>query len=183
MKISFIILWIGLINSPWAVATCTNQNANINLSKPDNVFNDEDDGTMTDLNTGLIWQKCSLGQAGGNSASSDCRGEASIFTWQEALDVTRERTSGSTFSSWRLPNKNELASLIETSCYSPAINQTVFTLTPTSDYWTSTPDMIDETRAWYVNFDNGEVSTINGIKNNKKHVRLVRVRLGVGLPE
>ena len=38
---------------------------------------------------------------------------------------------------WRVPNRNELASIVESRCHSPAINGEVFPATPLEWFWTS----------------------------------------------
>ncbi len=55
---------------------------------------------VTDTETGLIWQRCTLGQTG-----NDCSGSASLHTWQQALQAA--------YAPWRLPNINELESIVE----------------------------------------------------------------------
>ena len=87
-----------------------------------------------------------------------------------------QRATDATFAGqtdWRLPNKNELESLVERRCYDPAINARFFPNTPSNWFWSSSPYAGYSDDAWGVNFNNGYV----GNPYNKGHalyVRLVR---------
>lgn len=72
-------------------------------------FTDNSDGTITDNVTGLIWQKCSAGQAN----DSSCTGDQDILTWQEALDYCNGLSLAG-YNDWRLPNIKELYSILDT---------------------------------------------------------------------
>lgn len=161
------LLIIITITGTHAFAAC---NPDINISKPDNIYTDNNDGTVTDSSTGLMWQKCTFGQAG-----NDCStGTALIYTWQAALAIANINTNNS-YTNWRLPNKNELDSLLESACSAPAINTTVFPSTISTimaDYWSASPYAGDNTSVWVVNFNNGVV--FNTDKSNSRYLRLVR---------
>lgn len=97
-------------------------------------FAENGNGTVTDLATGLVWQKCSWGQTG-----SDCSGSSvSFVTWSVALN----NCNGLSLSSrtWRLPNIAELRSILDLTKTSGAlIDSNVFPATSsTSYYWSST---------------------------------------------
>lgn len=131
-------------------------------------FTDNEDGTITDTTTGLVWMACSVGQTYSEGA---CVGDATELTWQEALQFAH----GYQFASqqgWRLPNVKELSTLTERSCVRPAINESLFPNTPSDDFWTSTPSVMDPDRAWVVAFFNSS----NAIKQKNLFVfaRLVR---------
>ncbi|VAW56845.1 protein of unknown function DUF1566 [hydrothermal vent metagenome] len=125
-----------------------------------------------DTRTGLMWQKCSLGLMGATVSSICDVGVIQMHTWLTALKAANADT-GYGYSDWRLPNVNELASLIDTACFSPAINETLFPATSNNDYWTSTPFNTDVN---YVYFLQGDIASIsnNRLKNLAKNVRLVR---------
>jgi len=153
----------GAVSRSQDLAEC---NSNILVTKPASNYVDHGDGTVTDKKTGLVWQKCTLGLTG-----TDCSGgAASTFTWQGALDAANTNSDHG-YSDWRLPNKNELASLVEDACNAPAINSTVFPAT-SGNYWSSSPYANDDKSAWGVHFNNGLVSGEH--KNNTYPVRLVR---------
>ncbi|GBL04824.1 DUF1566 domain-containing protein [Glaciecola sp. KUL10] len=134
-------------------------------------FEKIDGGLVWHTETNLIWMRCSLGQTWDGS---DCLGEATKFTWQEALQIS----VGYEFldsTQWRLPNIKELVSITEKSCVRPSINDGNFPQTPPDDFWTSTPVSTDGVRAWGVAFFNASIS--HKSKERSLHVRLVRTAL------
>ncbi len=145
-----------------------NENTAIAASTPSADFSDNGDGTVTHHTTGLIWQRCSLGQSWDGT---DCTGSATAFTWAEALAAAAQDALGG-FSDWRLPNKNELASIVEYRCWQPAINHQQFPHTPSDLYWSSSPNASHSGYAWGVGFGYGSVGRFNKYGNH--HVRLVR---------
>jgi hypothetical protein len=81
------------------------------------------------------------------------------------------------FSDWRLPTKEELLTLVDTSLPSEItkarINPTWFPYTSPLLYWTSTPSTSRSYQAWYVVFWNG--TPMEGYRDvSNAHVRLVR---------
>ncbi|EGV27587.1 protein of unknown function DUF1566 [Thiorhodococcus drewsii AZ1] len=154
-------LLLGVVQ---ASVFCSDQ---IAATAPDSRYQDNGDGTVTDLVTGLIWKQCAEGMSGAGCAS----GSVETFNWQKAL----QRAEDSNFagsSDWRLPNKNELASLVERRCFGSAINESYFPNTPYSgSFWSSTP-YNSPYFVWYVDFRYGLVSHDTKIDNN--YVRLVR---------
>ncbi len=61
-------------------------------------------GQWKDLNTGLIWQRCSIGQTwNGNT----CDGDAKIFRYVEDIPISEEDKA----NGWRLPTIDELVSI------------------------------------------------------------------------
>ncbi|QTL37802.1 DUF1566 domain-containing protein [Pseudoalteromonas viridis] len=141
---------------------------NITPSTPTNRFTLNDNGTVTDNQNGLVWMRCSLGQTWDGST---CTGSASTYTWAQAL-ASADESNYAGFSDWYLPNIKELNSIVETACYDPAINLTVFPNTPSSGYWSSSPYAYYYYNAWYVYFSLGGGLNLN--KNGSKRVRLVR---------
>ncbi|NCC25212.1 MAG: DUF1566 domain-containing protein [Deltaproteobacteria bacterium] len=123
------------------------------------IFLDNGDGTVTDRVTGLMWQKDNLRE-----------GAKQEFTWLEALTAC-ENLNLAGHTDWRLPNRNELQSLVDFSRSEPAIDTTVF---PDSNYayWSSSPLASGAVSAWKVNFSFGHVDTY-GVSNGL-WVRAVR---------
>ncbi len=117
---------------------------------------------VTDTDTSLVWQRCSVGQTW---SGSTCTGTASTMTHEAALTTARDSTGG-----WRLPNVKELASLADKGCSNPAIDSTAFPATPLTWYWSATPYAGDASGAWGVFF--GNVYGYN--RNGTYAVRLVR---------
>ena len=163
-----IIFIICFLSSFIVVADCVNRNIDITLTKPNNIYLDHGDATVTDKETGLMWQKCSLGLSG-----SDClTGAIQNFTWQAALAAANENTS-SNYTDWRLPNTKELYSLVEVACFNLAINDALFPNTTTNHYWTSSSYQGNNIgHSWYVDFDLGVVGFFNN--DNSYSIRLVR---------
>lgn len=138
-------------------------------------FTDHGDGTVTDSATGLMWDKCPWGQAWSSNTCADMN-TATLHNWSAALGVaiTANNQSHRGYSDWRLPNKNELESLVERSAYNPAVNTDKFPNTPSgyySDFWSSTA-VPSTDNAWGVYFYDGYV--YNYSKTTNSYVRLVR---------
>jgi hypothetical protein len=109
---------------------------------------------VTDLNTGLIWQRVDDGvQKTWAEASAYC----------EALAL-----SGS--SDWRLPSRHELVSIADYGRYTPAINP-AFNC-QSGSYWSNRTRDDDQTYAWLVNFTDGSTLTLG--KGLYNYVRCVR---------
>ncbi len=99
-------------------------------------------GTITDSVTGLIWQRCALGQTWNGSA---CIGGGNTFTWPQALQAAQAAGDG-----WRLPNAKELDAMLDRRCAAPAVNPTLFPGAQSVKTWTSTP-------GWAVDLTDGAV--------------------------
>ncbi len=111
------------------------------------------DVIVTDTETGLIWQKTYV----------------SGTNWRQALSYCESLTYAG-YSDWRLPNKNELASLINYEKYSPASD---FPDMPSNNYFWSSSTYVSSTGyAWIVSFSLGYVN-IDG-KTSYYYVRCVR---------
>jgi len=78
-----------------------------------------------------------------------------VLHWETALDAAEDYVFAGS-SNWRLPNFKELASIIEKSCYAPAINEHTFPATLSIDYLSSSPSIgMNNFGAWNVNFEVG----------------------------
>lgn len=122
-------------------------------------YTDNNDNTITDNNTSLMWQKA----------------EAGSKRWEDALKYC-EGTNLAGHTDWRLPNTKELQSLVDTTRYDPAIDTRYFpdVMTGYNHYWTSTTVASKSaSEAWFVSFTNGNVGT--GVaKYSSDYVRCVR---------
>jgi len=115
--------------------------------------------TVTDNNTGLMWQKQDDGTA---------------RTWADAVAYCSSSSIGD-YTGWRLPSKKELVTIVDYSIASsgPAISTTYFPGTKTAQpYWTTTALALDTTSAWNVSFQSGAVGTYD--KSALLYVRCVR---------
>ncbi len=120
---------------------------------------------VKDKQSGLIWQRCSLGQTW---SGTSCTGNAVTYNWENALQTAKNIGGG-----WRVPNIKELNSLTEQACYDPSINEVFFPNTDGSTYyWSSSPFSGWGITAWYVSFSRGYHN--KGDKDHKLYVRLVR---------
>lgn len=130
---------------------------------------DDSRGIVIHRVTGLIWMRCSLGQTWDGQGS--CKDFPKSYSWQDALKAAESFVFAG-YSDWRLPNKNELTSILETQCVSPSINLKVFPNTPITYYWTSSNFVNNNQYAWSVHFNNSFVT--NEYKSGALQVRLVR---------
>lgn len=116
-------------------------------------FTDNKNGTVTDSLTGLIWTK-----------NANAFGKR---TWADALNDANNLKSGdygltdnSKAGDWRLPNVQELASLVDFGRWIPALPEGhPFTDVQSKEYWSSTTSLANSTYAWYNHFATGNLST------------------------
>jgi len=136
-------------------------------------FIDNGDGTVTDIDTGLMWQKATA---------------PGTYTWQQALSYCENlilnndgewtsdspNASGVKYNDWRPPNRNELQSLLDYRRYNPSINTNYFPNTVSSYYWSSTTDANYPSSTWIVDFRNGGLGSGYGDESLYLYVRAVR---------
>jgi len=105
-------------------------------------YKDNGDGTVTDLNTGLMWEQTDDGQR---------------HTFQEAIDYCEALTLPlGGYSDWRVPNVGELLSLPDFGRYDPAIDTNYFPGCRTSGcYWSNNATLEDMDYIWVVSFVEG----------------------------
>lgn len=129
------------------------------------------DIVVTDSKTGLMWKQCIEGLSG-----TDCMtGSASSNTWQATLEIPETLNNNlgfAGFTNWRVPNIEELRSIVAINCYNPSINDTVFPNTVPTWYWSSSLDAYLPYSAWNFNFDYGFDYKSN--RDSNYYVRLVR---------
>lgn len=140
-------------------------------STPDEGFSPFVTGTVLHIPTGLIWQRCAVGQTW---TGETCSGEAEQLTWQQALVYARDYDA-ELLEGWRVPNVKELASLTEKNCVRPSVNTAFFPATPQDSFWSSTPSLNDPERVWTVAFFNASYSIKE--KQRAVYLRLVRTNL------
>ena len=141
-------------------------------------FIDNNDGTVTDHKTGLVWLK--------DASAVGC------MTWQDAMDACAALTSGqhgltdgSQAGEWRLPERLELESLIDLRFCDPAISNAAgterwsdgdaFSGVQSHYYWSSSSYAYYPQSAWLVDLFSGCVYA-NG-KTNTSYVWPVRSSL------
>lgn len=137
-------------------------NPNLARETPDSDFVVNAGGhTVTHTRTGLTWRRCQLGMTWNGST---CSGTAQGMIWQTALLSVQAINDGTGLGGhrdWRVPDINELTTLVDHACYDPAINTSRFpnTAYPSAHiakYWSSTPDG-SVGRAWSVDFQFGMI--------------------------
>jgi len=128
---------------------------------------DNGDGSVIDLDTGLVWKKCSEGLDGDNCSI----GTVASYDWKSALE-TASNASYATYTDWRLPNTKELASIAALDRFDPAINIALFPETVSDYYWSSTPSLSDDSQSIVISFHHGYDSDKD--RTSVRHVRLVR---------
>jgi hypothetical protein len=101
----------------------------------DNLFVDNEDGSVTDLSTGLMWSKNTLGEMAQYVAITFCYN----------LELAG-------YDDWRLPVLDELSTLVDNN-FSPTINTTFFP--DTLDFYLSSENGFDV--VYGINFNNGTI--------------------------
>ena len=134
---------------------------------PNPRFTDNENGTVTDNLTGLIWlaDADAFGIRQWSTALTDC---STLNTDEHGL------TDGSSQGDWRLPNRKELASLVLLGNSAPSVPNTAgtgkwtaddpFTDVRSSHYWSSSTYYNDTRYAWVVNFGDGSIPNSSGNK-------------------
>jgi hypothetical protein len=155
-------------------------------------FRLNDDGTATDLRTGLTWQRCPVGtvlRVGGTPVvlgdaagipvvfgSDRCRPAGpSTFSWLAArLEVRRLNAArrGAQLGPWRIPDVTELRTIVEARGSGPSIDPFVFPDTPRSLFLSATGHESSPGSAWAVDFLTGQ--QLLHPKITTLHLRLVR---------
>jgi len=128
---------------------------------PNPRFTDHGDGTVSDNLTGLMWTK---------NANNSPQG---YLPWQGALDYVTGMNTGSNpgygYTDWRLPNRNELHSLLDFSQDNPALPAGhPFTNVNTTDYyWSSTTAIaFSKSSAWIADMWGGVMKSYSKSSNN-----------------
>lgn len=157
---------------------------------------DNGDGTITDANTGLMWEKKSDDGSVHDWDDTYAWGMASSPYTMDGPMVTvflatlNDVVGGGTncfagYCDWRMPNRKELETLIDLGAFNPAVDPAFDTgCTPgcsvttcscvneTDSYWTSTTYQQAPPAAWVVNFTVGQIFA--DIKSGDYFVRAVR---------
>lgn len=130
-------------------------------------FTDNGNGTITDNNTGLVWQK---------------QDEGTTRTWDVANSYCNNLVLGGA-SDWRLPTKKELMSIVDYGIPAPGptINTTYFpNASAGSTYWSTTVSY-KPSNAWSVRFGDGFVSSYYLKGSPDYYVRCVRSGQDTGI--
>lgn len=119
---------------------------------------DNGDGTVTDTETALMWQQATA---------------PGKYSWEAALAYTDTLVLPvNGHSDWRIPNRNELMTILDYTRSSPATPPEIFPDTFYSSYWSSTTEAALPVNAWKTDFNNGSQSRL--LKTSAIYVRGVR---------
>ncbi|MCP3674476.1 MAG: DUF1566 domain-containing protein [Gammaproteobacteria bacterium] len=172
-KINIMLLSIIVIFSGQLQAACNT--SDFTESTPTSSFTTNGDGTATDLQTGLMWMRCAIGQTWDVGLTDCSTGSPIGYDWEEAHDEA-EASIFATYTDWRLPNIKELSSIVEVACNTPALNEDIFlNLSGSSTYGTwrsSTFNHLDPGSQLVINIQAGIITAIDTDENG--FVRLVR---------
>lgn len=210
----FLILIAFYIPHAQARQSCP---AGLSLSTPSSDFENAGFGLVLHKPTGLMWKRCVEGMAWNGSG---CSSSPVTLAWEDAFDrvvavnkapkLSAERLNQRAsllvrylapslliepfdnlgYDDWRLPNVNELRSIVETGCSDPASNVSEFPdekegmfsdLFPGPNakvryFWSSSPVMGTQDRAWRVGFFSG----LDGVSPVKTMAMVRLVRAGSG---
>jgi hypothetical protein len=158
---------------------------------------DNGDGTITDVNTGLMWEK--------QSQDGSIHDVFNTYTWGDAFTVHAAGLNSTAFAGhndWRVPNANEVLSIMQyegtsppvapafntacTYCGFPGCDPTCTVVstcscTRLSDYWSSTSYALGPSTAWHMHFDPASPAIAEpSNKSLLSFVRAVRGGLVVG---
>lgn len=158
-------------------------------------FVDNGDGTIADVHTGLVWEKKddsgSLHDVNRTYVWSGDGTQETIWDWLDAVNAE----GGSGFaghSDWRIPNVNELRSIVDYSAFNLAVYSVFHTgcvrhcladlcsCTAPFFYWSSTTRFPFSEEAVVISTPAGWVETF--LKSNNAYVRAVRGGLNAADP-
>ena len=102
------------------------------------------DQAVLDRLTGLLWQR-----------NTDLT--KGPVTWQQALDAVARLNEHSGTRHWRLPNINELESLVDCSQHNPALPRNHPFKNTREGYWSSTTSVFEPSWSWVLYMHKGAV--------------------------
>jgi hypothetical protein len=133
-----------------SIATVLLISANADFSR------DSKTSIVSDSYSGLMWQ-------------DNMEAETKTLNWEKAIDYCENMTLGG-YSDWRLPNINELLTIVDYTSKETYMNKH-FMYFKTNYYWSST--VYNGTYPWFVYFDSGSSNYYNN-KTVSYYVRCVR---------
>ena len=142
-------------------------------------YEDNGDGTITDPNTGLMWETL--------SDDGSIHDKDNVYTWANAFSKIASLNTGGFggYYDWRLPNRSELDSLVALNATGTSVPSafntgctagcTIFSCscTQAEAYWTSSTYQNNPQLAWFVYFVGGSVNA--AYKTENIYVRAVRL--------
>lgn len=136
-------------------------------------FQDNGDGTVTDVESKLMWMRCPSGQ---QWRDGRCTGAAAAYGWsaaqQQAEQVSRD--GAAFYNDWRVPALRELATITDRGCENPRTNLAVFPGTPAAPFWSSTARPGESAGERVLALSFGAEGVVLARKDERFHLRLVR---------
>ncbi|MGD8566657.1 MAG: DUF1566 domain-containing protein [Gammaproteobacteria bacterium] len=175
MKINRILLYIFCV-ALFTITTTTAFAQQCDNSKPvardSSRFDVNDNGTVTDIESGLTWQRCAVGQ---HWQGGTCVGKARPLTWNQArvLIKSKQQSRNGQYT-WRIPKLTEIAGIADIRCRSPRIDLSIFPGTLATPYWTANNTPGGRDQAYTLSF--GPEGVASSPKMEKHYVRLVQGR-------
>jgi hypothetical protein len=168
-------IWLALIacasvsQGVAAQQSCSSDTVSMDVAD----FHENGDGTVTDLETGLMWMRCSSGQ---QWLGQRCIGFADAHGWLETKQYADKvnRDGEAFFNDWRVPTLRELATITDRGCVNPRTNLSVFPDTPAAPFWSSTPRPGESSGVRFLALSFGVEGVVLARKDERFHVRLVR---------
>lgn len=156
-----------LVSAPApALASCTTANAQ---------YLDNNDGTVTDQATQLMWKQCAEG-AQGPSCTGTKIAMTSIAQMTERVNIINNdpANAGLGYADWRVPTVKELSSLVNRTCTTSTINTVAFPNNDAISHITATVFAPTPAWVWVVDFSSGTISPANLTSAGGRALRLVR---------
>lgn len=123
------------------------------------ILRDASTNTILDTSTFIMWQD-------DNNVSSNTQ------NWEQAILYCENLTLAG-YEDWKLPNINELSTILDLTTFNPAIISDFNSyLSNSTLYWSSTTYKYDTRNSWIIYFLTGEIITSSKSSNN--YVRCMR---------
>lgn len=129
----------------------------VGVALPSSRFNDNGNGTITDMMTGLVWLK-----------NANCFGykpwTTALYKANTLSNGACSLSDGSKAGDWRLPNRKELQSLLNRQQGNSYILLNTYGFLSIQQstngvfYWTSSSSAENDSRAWSVNFSDSSIN-------------------------
>lgn len=129
---------------------------------------DNYDGTVVDIQSGLVWMRCNIGQAW---MKGYCNNKPIKYKWFDIETIIKE-VDYAGYQDWILPDMMDLQSIVDKK-QSPAIDSDVFWDTQAL-YWSSSLQINTETLVATINFKTGQFRYTT--KGYPCYLRLVRAQ-------
>lgn len=137
----------------------------------------ERDHIVKDLALGIEWMRCSVGQRW-DPEQETCWGEAVRLNHEEIAQAI-EQANAQLGDGWRLPDLDELESLVCDECPAPKIDALLFPNTMAEPYWTGKQNFWSPRHYWTVSFMTGDRYG-RFFPDQRMMVRLVRDKAPTG---